>query len=59
VVSAPSTSRLSDLAAFASYIKQETLSQRLVDGGGPEGAFVKSQVIEGNKVVLAVKRTGY
>jgi hypothetical protein len=59
VVSALSTSSPSDLAAFASYIKQETLSQRLDDGSGPEGAFVKSQVIEGNKVMLAVKRTGY
>jgi isoleucyl-tRNA synthetase len=40
----------------AEYIKRETLSRRLVEGKPPEGAFSKSQVIEGEKVNLAVKR---
>ena len=41
---------------FALYVKQETLSRKLVEGKPPEGAFSKSQVIDGNKVNLAVKR---
>jgi isoleucyl-tRNA synthetase len=41
---------------FDSYIKQETLSRRLVEANPPEGAFSKSQVIDGNKVTLAVKK---
>jgi isoleucyl-tRNA synthetase len=40
----------------AEYIKRETLSRSLVAGKPPEGAFSKSQVIDGNKVDLAVKR---
>jgi len=41
---------------YADYIKQETLSRELVAGLPEEGAFVKSHVVEGNEVVLAVKR---
>ena len=41
---------------YAQYVKQETLSRKLVEGKPPEGAFSKSQVIDGNKVNLAVKR---
>ena len=40
----------------ASYIKQETLSQRLTQGSPPDGAFAKSHTIDGDEVVLAVKR---
>jgi isoleucyl-tRNA synthetase len=41
---------------FASYIKQETLSQTLAQGSPPDGAFAKSHRIDGDEVVLAVKR---
>jgi isoleucyl-tRNA synthetase len=41
---------------FAPYIRQETLSRKLAEGNPPEGGFSKSQVIDGNKVMLAVKR---
>jgi isoleucyl-tRNA synthetase len=41
---------------FEQYIKQETLSRKLAQGSPPEGSFSKSQVIEGEKVTLAVKR---
>jgi len=41
---------------FASYIRQETLSQTLTQGSPPDGAFAKSHTIDGNEVVLAVKR---
>jgi len=40
----------------ASYIKQETLSRILTEGSSPEGAFVKNYVLDGNEVVLAVKK---
>ncbi|MDY6892173.1 MAG: isoleucine--tRNA ligase [Chloroflexota bacterium] len=40
----------------ASYIRQETLSQTLVDDTPPDGAFVKSHRIDGNEVTLAVKK---
>ncbi|HUV52234.1 MAG TPA: class I tRNA ligase family protein, partial [Dehalococcoidia bacterium] len=43
---------------FEHYIKQETLSRKLAQGNPPEGAFSKSQVIEGEKVVLTVKKLG-
>ncbi|OGO02252.1 MAG: isoleucine--tRNA ligase [Chloroflexi bacterium RBG_13_52_14] len=43
---------------FEQYIKQETLSRKLVEGKPPEGAFGKSQVIDGEKVTLAVKKLG-
>jgi isoleucyl-tRNA synthetase len=50
----PSVQRV--MERFAQYVKQETLSRKLVEGKPPEGAFSKSQVIDGNKVNLAVKR---
>jgi len=51
----PSVQRV--MEKFAYYVKQETLSRKLVEGKPPEGAFSKSQVIDGNKVNLAVKRS--
>ncbi len=50
----PSVKRV--MERFAHYVKQETLSRKLVEGKPPEDAFGKSQVIDGNKVNLAVKR---
>jgi len=50
----PSVKRV--MERFAPYVKQETLSRKLVEGKPPEGAFSKSQVIDGNKVNLAVRR---
>jgi isoleucyl-tRNA synthetase len=50
----PSVRRV--MERFAQYVKQETLSRKLVEGKPPEDAFSKSQVIDGNKVNLAVKR---
>ena len=50
----PSVKRV--MEKFANYVKQETLSRKLVEGMPPEGAFSKSQVIDGNKVNLAVKK---
>jgi isoleucyl-tRNA synthetase len=50
----PSVKRV--MERFAQYVKQETLSRKMVEGKPPEGAFSKSQVIDGNKVNLAVKR---
>jgi isoleucyl-tRNA synthetase len=51
----PSVQRV--MENFAQYVKQETLSRNLVEGKPPEGAFSKSQVIDGNKVNLAVKKS--
>ena len=51
----PSVKRV--MERFAQYVKQETLSRRLVEEKPPEGAFSKSQVIDGNKVNLAVKKS--
>jgi isoleucyl-tRNA synthetase len=48
----PSVQRV--MEEFAPYIRQETLSRKLVEGNPPEGGFSKSQVIDGNKVNLAV-----
>lgn len=50
----PSVQRV--MEKFAHYVKQETLSRKLVEGKPPEGAYSKSQVIDGNKVNLAVKK---
>ncbi len=44
------------MEGFASYIKQETLSLVLAEGSPPDGAFVKNHIIDGNEVMLAVKR---
>lgn len=51
----PSVKRV--MERFAHYVKQETLSRKLVEGKPPEGAFSKSQAIDGNKVNLAVKKS--
>jgi isoleucyl-tRNA synthetase len=45
------------VAGYTDYIKQETLSGKLIEGAPGEGAYAKEDVIEGNEVVLAVKRT--
>jgi len=42
--------------AFADYVKQETLSVDLAEGAPPEGAYREQHNIEGQTVVLAVKR---
>ncbi|MCL0079540.1 isoleucine--tRNA ligase [Dehalococcoidia bacterium] len=41
---------------FASYIKQETLSRELTEGAPPDGVYLEQHKIDGNEVVLAVKR---
>ncbi|HAZ31497.1 MAG TPA: isoleucine--tRNA ligase, partial [Dehalococcoidia bacterium] len=41
---------------FASYIKQETLSRELTEGAPPDGAYLEQHKIDGNEVILAVKR---
>jgi isoleucyl-tRNA synthetase len=41
---------------FACYIKQETLSRQLTEGTPPDGVYVEQHKIDGNDVVLAVKR---
>ena len=42
---------------FDSYVKQETLSRTLAEANPPDGAFIKSHMLEGNEVTLAVKKT--
>ncbi len=46
------------MADFADYIKQETLSQKLIDGVPEEGVFTERQKISGYEVLLGVKRLG-
>jgi len=41
---------------FASYIKQETLSQKLIDGLPPEGAYSEKHRISNSEVSLAIKK---
>ena len=41
---------------FASYIKQETLSQELVDGLPPDGAYSEKHRISDSDVFLAIKQ---
>ncbi len=41
---------------FANYIKQETLSRQLIEGIPEPGAYTETCNINGNKVVLGVKR---
>jgi isoleucyl-tRNA synthetase len=41
---------------FASYIKGETLSRELTEGAPPDGTYVEQHKIDGNEVILAVKR---
>ena len=44
------------ISRFAGYIRQETLSDGLVEGDPPEGAYSQRQKIEGSEVVLGVMR---
>jgi isoleucyl-tRNA synthetase len=44
------------MADFADYIKQETLSQKLIDGVPEEGVFTERQRISGYEFLLGVKR---
>jgi isoleucyl-tRNA synthetase len=44
------------MADFADYIKQETLSQQLVDGIPKEDVFTESHKLSGYEVTLGVKR---
>ncbi len=46
------------MADFSDYIKQETLSQKLIDGVPEEGVFTERQKISGYDVLLGVKRLG-
>jgi isoleucyl-tRNA synthetase len=41
---------------YASYIKQETLSQLLDSDAPPADAFAKKMVLGGDEVVLAVRK---
>jgi isoleucyl-tRNA synthetase len=43
-------------AHFASYIKQETLSHRLIQGAPPQDAYVESHKLGSEEIILAVKR---
>jgi isoleucyl-tRNA synthetase len=43
--------------AFASYIKQETLSQELIDGLPPDGAYSEKHRISNSDVFFAIKQT--
>jgi isoleucyl-tRNA synthetase len=42
--------------SFASYIKQETLSQELIDGLAPDGAYSEKHRISNREVSLAIKK---
>jgi len=42
---------------FAHYIKQETLSQELIDGLPPDGAYGEKHRISNSEVSLAIKKT--
>jgi isoleucyl-tRNA synthetase len=42
---------------FADYIKQETLSQELIDGSTPNGAYGEQHLISNSEVSLAIKKT--
>ena len=46
------------MAKFADYIKQETLSEQLVEGVPEEGAFTESYKLGGYKLLLGVKKLG-
>ena len=43
---------------FADYIKQETLSLKLVEGIPEEGTFNESYKLSGYEILLGVKRSG-
>jgi isoleucyl-tRNA synthetase len=44
------------MADFADYIKQETLSQQLIDGVAEEGVFTERCKLSGYDILLGVKR---
>jgi isoleucyl-tRNA synthetase len=44
------------MADFADYIKQETLSRKLIDGAPEKGAFTERHKLSGYEVLLGVKR---
>jgi isoleucyl-tRNA synthetase len=46
------------LTDFADYIKQETLSQQLVEGVPEADAFTESHKLSGHEITLGVKRLG-
>ncbi|MDO8672954.1 MAG: isoleucine--tRNA ligase, partial [Dehalococcoidia bacterium] len=41
---------------YADYVKQETLSRRIVNQAPPEGAHAEEHTVDGQKVLLGVKR---
>jgi hypothetical protein len=43
---------------LADYIKQETLSLKLIEGIPPEGAFTETHKLAGNEISLGVEREG-
>ena len=43
---------------FDAYVRQETLSDRLVAGAAPEGAYTEQQDVDGMDVALGVMRVG-
>ncbi|MCJ7791950.1 MAG: class I tRNA ligase family protein, partial [Dehalococcoidia bacterium] len=43
--------------AFADYIKQETLSQELIDSLPPDGTYGEKHLISNSEVSLAIKKT--
>ncbi len=46
------------MADFADYVKQETLSQQLVEGVPEKDAFTESHRLSGHEITLGVKRLG-
>ena len=44
------------MADFTDYIKQETLSEQLVDGAPEEGAYAESFKLEGHELLIGVKK---
>ena len=44
------------MGEFSNYIRQETLSEKLVEGEPVEGAYTEKQKLEGGEVVLGVSR---
>ncbi len=46
------------IADFADYIKQETLSERLVEGAPEEGAHTESFKLDGHELSVGVKKLG-
>jgi len=43
---------------FADYIKQETLSQRLIEGISDQDIFTESHKLGGHEILLGVKKLG-